>query len=132
MHRTAGPMFSFSRARREPTKPEPATSPEQATRPEPVARPVPATRAAQVRAGSRRPRAPAGGMPSGRQVSAGPSARCPAAAAVRAALPSGSALMLCGHHGRRYAAALRVQGAVVTGDLAFPARRAQTAPVRAR
>jgi hypothetical protein len=45
--------------------------------------------------------------------------RCPAAAAVRAQLPSGSAVMLCGHHGRRYEAALRAQGARVTGDLGF-------------
>jgi hypothetical protein len=50
---------------------------------------------------------------------AGPCDRCPAAAAVRVQLPSGSLLMLCGHHARRYASALLVQGAVVTGGLAL-------------
>ena len=49
---------------------------------------------------------------------AGPCDRCPAAAAVRVQLPSGSLLMLCGHHARRYASALLVQGAMVTGELA--------------
>ncbi len=50
---------------------------------------------------------------------AGPCDRCPAAAAVRVQFPSGSLLMPCGHHGRRYAPALRDQGAVVTGELAL-------------
>jgi len=43
-------------------------------------------------------------------------------------MPSGSALMLCGHYGRRYAPALLVQGAVVTGELAFAARTRQATP----
>lgn len=54
--------------------------------------------------------------------------RCPANALVRVRLPSGSVLMLCGHHGRRYAPALLVQGALLTGELALVAPSGQ--PVR--
>jgi len=53
---------------------------------------------------------------------------CPAAAVVRVRMPSGSVLMLCGHHGRRHAPALRVQRAEVTGELAFAARANQSTP----
>ncbi len=67
--------------------------------------------------------------PAGAQEAiAGGCDRCPAAAAVRIQLPSGSLLMLCGHHARRHAPALMVQGAVVTGKLALVA--ATTQPVR--
>lgn len=59
---------------------------------------------------------------------AGACDRCPAAAVVRVQLPSRSLLMLCGHHGRRYAPALLVQGAVVTGGLALVSPSGQ--PVR--
>lgn len=44
---------------------------------------------------------------------------CPAAAVVGVRLPRGAALVLCGHHGRQYAGALRERGAVLTGDLSF-------------
>jgi hypothetical protein len=55
------------------------------------------------------------------QSVAGPCDRCPAAAAVRVQLPSGALLMLCGHHARRHAPALLVQGAVITGELTLVA-----------
>ncbi len=58
---------------------------------------------------------------------AGPCDCCAAAAAVRARLASGSVLMLCGHHGRRHAAALLLQHAELTGELGF-ARTAQAVP----
>lgn len=62
-----------------------------------------------------------GRRPDAQEPIAGTCDRCPAAAVVRVRLPSTSVLMLCGHHGRRYARALLVQGAVVTGELAFAA-----------
>jgi len=66
-------------------------------------------------------------LPAGAQEAiAGPCDRCPAAAAVRVRLPSGSLLMLCGHHARRHAPALLVQGAVVTGELALVAPSGQS------
>ncbi len=55
------------------------------------------------------------------EVISGACDRCPAAAVARVRLPSGSVLMLCGHHGRRHAPALRVQGALLTGGLTFAA-----------
>jgi hypothetical protein len=67
--------------------------------------------------------APAEGAPVGRCD------RCPAEGAVRIRLSSGGGLVLCGHHGRRYAAVLRGQGAVVTGDLAFSERGRVPSPV---
>ncbi len=118
MHRTAGPMFSFSRG--SPEQPaQPPAQPERAAQPE------------WLRAASRRPLTERGGRRGAAEVIAGSCDRCPATAAVRAGLPSGSVLMLCGHHGRRYAPALLVQGAVVTGELAFPARTSPPAPARA-
>ena len=45
-----------------------------------------------------------------------------AAATVRAELRSGGVLMLCGHHGRRHAPALRAQDAQVSGELPFATR----------
>jgi len=96
-------MFSFRRA-----------SPEQlAAQPE------------QVLDGIRQPRTPGSGRPGVAEAIAGSCDCCPAAAAALVRMPSGSALMLCGHHGRRYAPALLVQGAVVTGELAFAARSRQ-------
>jgi len=59
----------------------------------------------------------AAGPAGAQEAIAGACDRCPAAAAVRLQLPSGSLLMLCGHHARRHAPALMVQGAVVTGKL---------------
>ena len=55
--------------------------------------------------------------------------RCPAEGAVLIRLAGGGGLVLCGHHGRRYAAVLRAQGAVVTGDLAFSERGRVPSPV---
>lgn len=57
--------------------------------------------------------------PGVQEAIAGACDRCPAAAVARVRLPSASVLMLCGHHGRRYGPALLVQGAMVTGALAF-------------
>jgi len=79
-----------------------------------------AAQSEQVLDGARRPGA--------QEAIAGACDCCPAAAVVRVRMPSGSALMLCGHHGRRYAPALLVQGAVVTGELAFAARTRQATP----
>ena len=96
MFRTAEQMFGFRSA-----------SPEQL-----------AAQSEQVLDGARRPGA--------QEAIAGSCDCCPAAAAVRVRMPSGSVLMLCGHHGRRHAPALRVQRAEVTGELAFAARSRQT------
>ncbi len=63
--------------------------------------------------GARRPAVP--------EAISGACDRCPATAVARVRLPSGSVLMLCGHHGRRHAPALRVQGALLTGALTFVA-----------
>jgi len=80
----------------------------------------------QVLDGIRQPRTPGSGRPGVEEAIAGSCDCCPAAAAVRVRMPSGSVLMLCGHHGRRHAPALRVQRAEVTGELAFAARSRQT------
>jgi hypothetical protein len=47
--------------------------------------------------------------------------RCAVQAAAAVYLPGGR-LLLCGHHGRQYQAALQAQGALVVGDLSLRAR----------
>jgi len=82
----------------------------------------------QLLDGIRQPRTRASGRLGVEEAIAGSCDCCPAAAVVRVRLPSGSVLMLCGHHGRRHAPALRVQRAEVTGELAFAARANQSTP----
>lgn len=91
-----------------------------------------AARCEQALDGIREPRTSDSGRPGVEEAIAGSCDCCPAAAAVRVRMPSGSVLMLCGHHGRRHAPALRVQRAEVTGELAFGARARQPAPAGAR
>jgi hypothetical protein len=42
--------------------------------------------------------------------------RCGSQAFIAATLPSGSVLLFCGHHGRRYLDALRAQGADIRDE----------------
>lgn len=69
--------------------------------------------------------------PAAQQMIGGVCECCPAAAAVRVAMPSSSVLMFCGHHGRRHAPALLAQGALLTGELAFSAPAGQPVQVAA-
>ncbi len=78
--------------------------------------------------GSRSRRAAEGGRPAIEEAIAGRCDRCPAAAVASVRLPSGSMLLLCGHHGRHFSPALLVQGAEITGELAWAARTRNAAP----